>query len=283
MEAWPRCPAEFALKRLFGIEQFMVAGRDGCPSATRRARRRVFSISRLIASVPPLLTPRVAKYARAWRSPGAQGAAESGYLGDRAGREGADDLFGDAASLGGVGGVVGVAQLLVALPGGGEFPVRVTGLQSGVEAGALPLGEVFGAVPGQPADLVERVVLVPAVAEGVLLNAASDLVDDLGSEAHGVEGVEDGDRVGQFVADHVRIYPERVERGVFDAVPDRLMLACQPGRIRGAGSAGDDIEQPCPEPACSSRVRSSIAVRARSAECRPGRQTCSSRRVCARR
>jgi hypothetical protein len=74
-------------------------------------------------------------------------------------------------------------------------------------------------------------------------------VDDLGFEAHGVEGVEDGDRVGQFVADRVRISPERVERGVFDAVPERLMLACQPGRIRGAGSAGDDIGQPCPEPA----------------------------------
>jgi hypothetical protein len=54
---------------------------------------------------------------------------------------------------------------------------------------------VFHAVAEQPADLVERVVLVAAAAQGVLLDAAPDLVDDLGAK-HDMEGVQDGDGVG---------------------------------------------------------------------------------------
>jgi hypothetical protein len=58
-------------------------------------------------------------------------------------------------------------------------------------------------VPEQPADLVERVVLVPASTERVLLHSPSDLVNDLGAEPDNVEGVKDGDRVGQPVMDGV--------------------------------------------------------------------------------
>jgi hypothetical protein len=46
-------------------------------------------------------------------------------------------------------------------------------------------------VSQQAADLVERVVPVPAAAELLLLDTAADLVDDLGAELHDVEGVED--------------------------------------------------------------------------------------------
>jgi len=52
----------------------------------------------------------------------------------------------------------------------GDLPVRVAGCQAGVKAGDLPGGEVLGAVAQQPADLVERVVLVPAVSDGALLH-----------------------------------------------------------------------------------------------------------------
>ena len=78
------------------------------------------------------------------------------------------------------------------------------------------LGEVLDAVAEQAADLVERVVLVAAVTEGVLLDAAADLVDDLGAEPDHVEGVEHGDRVGQLVADRVGVATERVQRGLLD-------------------------------------------------------------------
>ena len=79
----------------------------------------------------------------------------------------------------------------------------------------------------QPADLVERVVLVAAPAQGVLLDAAADLVDDLGAEPHHVEGVEDGDRVGQLVADRVRVAAERVQGGLLDPVDEPVGLGCR--------------------------------------------------------
>ena len=50
------------------------------------------------------------------------------------------------------------------------------------------LGQVFSAAAQQAADLVERVVLVAAVAQGVLLDPAADLVDDLGAEVRSARG-----------------------------------------------------------------------------------------------
>jgi hypothetical protein len=72
----------------------------------------------------------------------------------------------------------------------------VAGVEAAADLGPLALGEVFHAVAEQPADLVERVVLVAAAAQGVLLDAAPDLVDDLGAKPHDMEGVQDGDGVG---------------------------------------------------------------------------------------
>ena len=66
----------------------------------------------------------------------------------------------------------------------------------------------------QAADLVQRVVLVATPVQGVLLDAAADLVDDLGAELDDVERVEHGDRVGQLVADRVGVATERVQGGL---------------------------------------------------------------------
>lgn len=95
--------------------------------------------------------------------------------------------------------------------------MRVADRQPGGEAGLLARCEVIGAVSEQSADLVERVVLETAVAERFLLDAAADLVHDLGAELNHMQSVEHGDRVGQLVADSVRVAAERVECGVFDA------------------------------------------------------------------
>lgn len=72
-----------------------------------------------------------------------EGAAEAGDFGDGAGVEGRDDAFGDGASVGEPGLVVGRAQLLGALVGDLDFDVFVASCQRGLEAGALALGEVF--------------------------------------------------------------------------------------------------------------------------------------------
>lgn len=52
------------------------------------------------------------------------------------------------------------------------------------------------ALGGRPVDLVERVVLVPAVTEGVLLDATTVLVEDGGAELDDVEGVQARDGAG---------------------------------------------------------------------------------------
>ena len=76
--------------------------------------------------------------------------------------------------------VVDGAELLVALPGQVNFAVGVAGLQTPGELGMLAFGQVFDTVAEQATDLVERVVLVAPVADGVLLDAAADFVDHLG-------------------------------------------------------------------------------------------------------
>ena len=53
-------------------------------------------------------------------SPGPQGPAESGDLGDRAGRERADDLLGQPPARGRGVGLVDRAELLVGVPGDGR-------------------------------------------------------------------------------------------------------------------------------------------------------------------
>jgi hypothetical protein len=174
--------------------------------------------------------------------PGAQRAAEPGDFGDRAGRGGVEHLLGDLLACGRVGGGVGGAQLLIAGPGQGDLVVGVAGLEARVQPGALLVGEVLGAVPQQPADLVERVVAVPAPAHGGLLHASADLVDHCGAEADDVEGVEHGDGVGQFVADSVGVAAERIEGGVLDPGGELLALLGQPAGVDGARTALHDVE-----------------------------------------
>jgi hypothetical protein len=75
------------------------------------------------------------------------------------------NLLRDLSAFGG-GGVVDGAELLVALRDHVDFAVGVAGLQTPGELGLLPLGQMLHAVAEQAADLVERVVFVPSVAEG---------------------------------------------------------------------------------------------------------------------
>jgi hypothetical protein len=77
--------------------------------------------------------------------------------------------------------VVDAAKLLVALPGQVDLAVGVAGLQTPGELGLLAFRQVLDTVAEEAADLVERVVLVGSVAEGVLLDATADFIDGLDS------------------------------------------------------------------------------------------------------
>jgi len=114
--------------------------------------------------------------------PLAQGPPEPGDLGDRAGGERRDDLLGDLLPGGQVTGGVGGADLLVALPGDQDLVVGVAAAQAVDQPVPLPVGQVVRAGAQDVADTVERVVLVPAVPQGVLLDAAADLIQGLPGE-----------------------------------------------------------------------------------------------------
>jgi hypothetical protein len=100
---------------------------------------------RLMASVPPLLTLGV-EVGQHLGPPSAQGAAETGNLGDRAGVEAVQHLHRDLASFR-RDGVVDGAQLLVALPGDVDLLARVAGVEAGSDLVLLTLGQVLHAVP----------------------------------------------------------------------------------------------------------------------------------------
>ena len=111
-----------------------------------------------------------------------QGAPEPGDLADRAGRERGHDLLGDLLPGGQVGRGVGGADLLVALPGEQDLVVGVAAAQAVDEPVPLLVGQVVRAGAQDVADPVERVTGVAAVAQGVLLDATTDLVVGLPSE-----------------------------------------------------------------------------------------------------
>jgi len=121
-------------------------------------------------------------------APHLQGAAESGDFGDRTGGEGGDDLLGDGPAGGRGLGLVHRSELLVGVPGDGGLESGVAGGQAGVELAYLRVGKVLAAAAQQPPDLVQRVVLVAAPAQGVLLDPAAHFVDDLGAEVRSARG-----------------------------------------------------------------------------------------------
>jgi hypothetical protein len=121
---------------------------------------------------------------------------------------------------------------------------------------------------------MQRVVCVTATGQGGLLGSAADLVDDLGGEFHHVERVEDGNSVGEFIADGVRVTPERVQGGVLDPRQEIRELSFQPAGVSGRGPAGPTSRRRAFSSPYSSRARSTIAVTARSADRFDGRQRC---------
>lgn len=103
-------------------------------------------------------------------APGPQRAAEAGDLGDWAAGQRLEDGERPPPAVLGVGRVIDRAQPLGGLPGDGDVEGRVADLQGGLEAAALPVGQGLDAAAQQPAGLLERVVLVAAVAKRLLLH-----------------------------------------------------------------------------------------------------------------
>ena len=192
--------------------------------------------------------------------PLAEGAAEAGDLGDRAARERGEDLLGDLAAGGQVGMPVRVAQLLRALPGDLDLDVLLTMRERVVKARLLPVGEVLPPGAEDVADAVERVALAAAVAQGVALDAAADVINGLGAEFDSVERVQDGDGVFELVGDRVAVSGERVQRRDLDPAAEGVIALGKPVRVRLRGPARDQVEQAARTRPDASRLRSTIPV-----------------------
>jgi hypothetical protein len=158
----------------------------------------------------PVVRAACLEVAEELAAPLLQRVSEAGDLGDGAGAERGDDLLGDRAP-----GVVGVlvvagADLLGALPGDLNLEVFLPSGERGLEPGALPVGEVLFPSAQDVPDPVERVAPAAAVAGGVLLHPASEVIDDLRGELDHVERVEHRAGVLELVVDRVLVPMKRV-------------------------------------------------------------------------
>lgn len=82
--------------------------------------------------------------------------------------------------------------------------------------------------------------------EGVLLDAAADLVDGGGAELDDVERVQHGRGVFELVVDRGLVAGERVKSRDLHVLPERFAASGEPGRVGLPGAAGHEVEQPGP-------------------------------------
>ena len=135
-------------------------------------------------------------------------------------------------------------QPLGAVPGDGDLPVQVAGLQRRLQLGPVLGGESLRAAAQQPPHLKQRVILVAAMTQRLLLHPAAHLVHGGVAQLHNVERVQHPDCVGQPVGQRGGIPAERIKRGDLDAAPPGLLLLGDPVRVHLPAATLDDVEQP---------------------------------------
>ncbi len=149
----------------------------------------------------------------------------------------------DAGSASGPSG--DLPELLVGQPCDSDFPGRVAGFEMLVEPGGLLVGELLDPGHQGAAEPIERIVLLSASVQGLLLDPAADPVEGLRAELDDVERVQHSEASGSPLADRVRVTAERVECGILDLHGELQSLLGHPGRVGGSGAAGPGVEKPC--------------------------------------
>jgi len=141
---------------------------------------------------------------------------------------------------------VGRAELLRARPGQPDLEVGLVGPDRSLQAGPLLVSESLGAGTKQVADPVEWVTAAAAVAEGLLLDTAADLVEGSAAQLHDMKGIKDRDSVVELVVDGVLVTVERVQGGDLDAVAEGGVARLEPFGVGGTRAARDEVEEPGP-------------------------------------
>ncbi len=119
----------------------------------------------------------------------------------------------------------------------------------------------FRAAQKHPANAVERVALAAAVAQGVVLHPAADLIGGAGEQPHDVKRVQHRGGVLEPAGQRGVVAPERVEGGDLHPAGERLALGVDPIAQNPTGAAFNDVEQPRRTAARRSQVDQPVANR----------------------
>lgn len=115
-----------------------------------------------------------------------------------------------------------------------------------VQARLLLVGELLDTAAHDEPDPEQRIAFASAVAEGVLLDAATDFIDRVTAEFDDMKGVQNSDGVFELIVNGVLVAAERIQGCDGDVVPEHGVAGLEPVGVGGAGAAGHQVEQPGP-------------------------------------
>ena len=109
-----------------------------------------------------------------------------------------------------------VSDLLGAAVGDFNTDMRLICHEGLTEAFLLAWGEPVARGAQKIADLIEGIALASTVTQGVLLDAATHLIESVASELDDVEGVQDAGGVLELIVDGVLVSLEGIQRRDLD-------------------------------------------------------------------
>ena len=132
------------------------------------------------------------------------------------------------------------------MPGQADLAAGIAGGEQAPQLRIRGVAEAFVRGDQQPPDPIEGVVFAAAVAQGVVLGSAADLVDAVVREADHVERIGDLADMGQGDVEGAPVGAGEVQHAPVDALAPRLGLIQQPRRGRRGVATSDDVEQLAP-------------------------------------
>ena len=118
-------------------------------------------------------------------------------------------MCGQASALGGCGLMEDLAHLLGEQVSDFNTDMRLICHEGLTEAFLLTLREPITRGAQKKPDLIEGITLAPAVTQGVLLDAATHLIESIASELDNMEGIEDAGGVLELIVNGVLAVPGR--------------------------------------------------------------------------
>ena len=109
-----------------------------------------------------------------------------------------------------------VSDLLGAVVGDFNTDMRLICHEGRTESFLLTRGELVARGAQEKPDLIEGIPLASTVTQGVLLDAATHLIESVASELDNMEGIQDAGCVLELIVDGVLVSLEGVQRRDLD-------------------------------------------------------------------